>query len=115
MNRLDLQTKFENILGSHNVYFQPPASLHMEYPAIVYSLKNIVQDFADNLSYIKASGFEVILIDKNPDSEFVYKILELPYCSFDRHYTANNLNHFAFNIYNLKGGINNETDLGRDW
>lgn len=101
MNRLNLQTKFEEILGSRNVYFQPPASVRMEYPAIVYSMKDIVQEFADNLSYIKASGFEVILIDRNPDSEFVEKILELPYSSFDRQYTANNLNHFSFTIYNL--------------
>lgn len=112
MNRLNLQTKFEEILGSRNVYFQPPASVKMGYPAIVYSMKNIVQDFADNLSYIKARGYEVILIDTNPDSEFVEKILELPYCSFDRSYKANNLNHYAFTIYNLKGGNNNETDLG---
>ena len=40
-SRLELQTKFENILGSRNVYFQPPASVQMRYPAIVYSRKNI--------------------------------------------------------------------------
>lgn len=103
MNRLDLQTKFEEILGSRNVYFQPPASVKMQYPAIVYSLKNIEKNFANNLSYIVTPGYEVILIDKNPDSVYIEKILELPYCGFDRHYTSDNLNHFVFTIYN-KGG-----------
>ena len=103
MNRLDLQTEFEKILGSHNVYFQPPASVKMQYPAIVYSLKNIEKNFANNLSYIITPGYEVILIDKNPDSIYVEKILKLPYCRFDRHYTSDNLNHFVFTIYN-KGG-----------
>lgn len=103
MNRLDLQTEFEKILVSHNVYFQPPASVKMQYPAIVYSLKNIEKNFANNLSYIITPGYEVILIDKNPDSIYVEKILELPYCRFDRHYTSDNLNHFVFTIYN-KGG-----------
>ena len=103
MNRLDLQTEFEKILESHNVYFQPPASVKMQYPAIVYSLKNIEKNFANNLSYIVTDGYEVILIDKNPDSIYIKKILELPYCGFDRYYTSDNLNHFVFTIYN-KGG-----------
>lgn len=103
MNRLDLQTEFEKILGSHNVYFQPPASVKMQYPAIVYSLKNIEKNFANNLSYIVTDGYEVILIDKNPDSIYIKKILGLPYCGFDRYYTSDNLNHFVFTIYN-KGG-----------
>ena len=40
-DRLILNTLFENILKSKNVYFQPPASVQMRYPAIVYSRKNI--------------------------------------------------------------------------
>ena len=40
-NRLDLQKIFEDILGSKNVYFQPPESLKMKYPAIRYSLDDI--------------------------------------------------------------------------
>ena len=75
----------------------------MQYPAIVYSLKNIEKNFANNLSYIVTDGYEVILIDKNPDSIYIKKILELPYCGFDRYYTSDNLNHFVFTIYN-KGG-----------
>ena len=99
-NRLDLQTKFENILGSRNVYFQPPASVRMQYPAIVYSRRNIDKTFASDGSYIQVPCYEVTLIDKNPDSEFIEKILELPYSSFDKHYVADNLNHDVFTIYN---------------
>lgn len=101
MNRLILQTTFENILGSRNVYFQPPLSVQMKYPAIVYSLKQIESDFANNGVYKKAPAYEVILIDKNPDSEYVDKLLHQPYCRFDRHYKADNLNHFVFTIYNI--------------
>lgn len=114
-NRLDLQTKFEDILNSRNVYFQPPASVKLQYPAIVYSFKNIKRDFANNLSYIASPGYEVTLIDKNPDSEYVEKILALPYCVFDRCFKSDNLNNFVFTIYNLKGGNTYETDMGSDW
>ena len=99
-SRLDLQTKFEEILGSRNVYYQPPASVKMQYPAIVYRRKDVDTRFANNVVYMLSSSYEVVLIDKNPDSEFVDKILRLPYCSYDRHYTADNLNHDVFTIYN---------------
>ena len=99
-SRLNLQTKLEEILGSRNVYYQPPASVKMQYPAIVYRRKDVDTRFANNVVYMLSSSYEVVLIDKNPDSEFVDKILRLPYCSYDRHYTADNLNHDVFTIYN---------------
>ena len=39
--RLELDEELVKILGSKNVYFQPPESLKLNYPAIVYSLSNI--------------------------------------------------------------------------
>lgn len=98
-SRLRLQSAFEEILGSRNVYFQPPESIKMQYPAIRYSLQNIGTRHANGRVYKKEPSYSVILIDKNPDSEYVDKILELPYCRFDRSYTADNLNHFIFTIY----------------
>lgn len=98
-SRLDLQTELERILGSRNVYFQPPSSVRMQYPAIVYSRKDVDGRFANDKVYRKLPCYEMILIDKNPDSTFVDKLLDLQYCSFDRHYESDNLNHDAFTIY----------------
>ena len=98
-SRLELQSKFEDVLGSRNVYFPPPSSVRMQYPAIVYSRKDIEGRFANDKIYRKLPCYEAILIDKNPDSEFIDKILDLPYCSFDRHYEADNLNHDVFTIF----------------
>ena len=98
-SRLDLHTILCEILGSRNVYFQPPSSVRMQYPAIVYSRKDIEKRSADDGVYQKLPSYEVILVDKNPDSPFVEKILALPYCSFDRHYESDNLNHDVFTIY----------------
>ena len=99
--RLELHEKFCEILGNRNAYFQPPASVQMKYPAIVYKRKDIETRFAGNVVYTNSPSYEVVLIDNNPDSEYVEKILQLPYCSFDRHYTADNLNHDVFTIYNI--------------
>lgn len=98
-SRPNLQTELEELLGSKNVYYQPPASVHMNYPAIVYSRKDIENTFADNLVYNQSHSYEVIVIDQDPDSVFVEKISKLPTCRFDRHYTTNNLNHDVFTLY----------------
>lgn len=98
-SRLELHSKLKSILGSNNVYFQPPESIKMHYPAIVYSLATIKKLPADDLSYLKYRAYTIILIDQNPDSAFVDKILDLPMCNFDRAYAGDNLNHWAFTIF----------------
>lgn len=98
-NRLYLQTELEKLLGSRNVYFQPPASVKMCYPAIVYSIKSIDNIHANDTVYMQNKAYELILIDENPDSEFIDKISRLPACKFDRFYEKDNLNHYAFTLY----------------
>lgn len=98
-SRLDLQTKLETLLGSKNVYYQPPASVRMNYPAIVYSRSNIENRHADDDVYMQAYFYEVIVIDEDPDSEVIENISKLPGCRFDRHYTSDNLNHDVFTLY----------------
>lgn len=97
--RTSLQTIFEELLKSRNVYFQPPASIKMRYPAIVYKLKTIEKRYANNDAYKLLTAYEVVLIDEDPDTEFLAPILKLKYCSFDRFYIADNLNHWVFTIY----------------
>lgn len=98
--RLQLQAKLEEILGlPGNVYFQPPANLQMKYPAIVYSRDDAETLFADNDVYRRMKRYQVTVIDQNPDSEFPDKVAELPMCTYDRFFTADNLNHDVFNLY----------------
>ena len=99
-NRLDLQAKFEEILGSRNVYFQPPASVLMKYPAIRFELKDFRTKSANNSAmYISNTGYECVLIMKEPDSEYLQQIFQIPYCKFGRYYRADNLHHYTFTIY----------------
>lgn len=97
--RLELHEKLCEILGSRNVYFQPPESVKMRYPAIRYSRDDIDDIYADDLSYIQSPTYQIIVIDPNPDSEIPMKIKQLPMCTYDRHYAADNLNHDVFTIY----------------
>ena len=98
-SRPNLQTVLEDILGSRNVYYQPPESIKMQYPAIVYSRSEVANKHANNSVYMQSFFYELTIIDKNPDSEIVEKVSKLPKCRFNRHYVSDNLNHDVFTLY----------------
>lgn len=98
-SRLELHEVLCKILGSRNVYFQPPASVKMKYPAIVYERSDIENVFANNDPYMQSLVYDITVIDKDPDSEIVMAVSRLPMCRFDRHFTADNLNHDVFTLY----------------
>lgn len=98
-SRLKLHEILCDILGSRHVYYQPPESIKMTYPAIVYSRNNIENIYANNNVYKQSYSYEIIVIDEDPDSDIVDKVSRLQACRFNRHYTADNLNHDVFTIY----------------
>ena len=98
-NRLDLQSLLEELLGSRNVYYTPPESIKMQYPAIRYSKKKIESVHADDSKYLMRDCYELIVISRTPDHPVIKKLLELPYCSYDRPYVADNLYHDVLTIY----------------
>ena len=98
-DRLDLQSLLEELLDSRNVYYQPPESAKMQYDAIRYSKKSITSNYADNVKYSMRDCYEITVISRTPDNPVIKKLLMLPYCSSDRHYVADNLNHDVLTIY----------------
>ena len=84
--------------GRGHIYFQPPASEKMVYPAILYTLSGIPAEHADNRPYLHHKRYMVTAVDKNPDSRLPEELALLPTARFDRHYTSGNLNHWVFTI-----------------
>lgn len=97
--RLDLHDILVEILGSDNVYFQPPPSLMMTYPCIRYQRVNGLTKFACNQPYGHVVKYEVTVIDRDPDSDIPLKVAMLPMCTRDRFYTADQLNHDVFTLF----------------
>lgn len=97
--RIELQSLLEELLNSENVYYQPPENLKIKYPAIIYSKGKIDKKNADNIGYRLTTRYDLIVIDRRPDHPVIRKLLELPYCSYDRHYTSDNLNHDSLTLY----------------
>lgn len=97
--RLNLHEILCEILGSRNVYYQPPASVKMKYPAIVYARDRIGNDYADNSVYKQEVSYRITAIYADPDSDLPIKISQLPRCRHDRPYVSDNLNHDVFVMY----------------
>ena len=72
-NRESLHDLLVELLGSPNVYFDPPENLKMKYPAIT-------------------------IIDEDPDSEIIDRISQLPMCTYEQQFTSNGMNHIVFII-----------------
>lgn len=88
------------ILGTTNVYFQPPESIKMKYPCIRYSKGAPDLKRANDKIYRNTDRYEVIVIDYDPDSEIPNKLLEhFQMCSISRTYAMDNLNHTALTLY----------------
>lgn len=97
--RIQLQSKLEELLGSKNVYYQSPPSTGMKYPSILYSKGGIITKKANNSTYSMNTRYEIIVIDRRPDHPVIKKLLELPYCSYDRQYKTDNLYHDSLTLY----------------
>lgn len=97
--RIEFHEILCTLLGTRHVYFQPPESLKLVYPCIVYKLSEIDQKHADDISYLNTRGYTVTLIDRNPDSAFIDKILALPLCRYVNHICVDGINNDTFKIY----------------
>lgn len=99
-NRETLQKilmRFQEEAGeTPHVYFDPPESLKLVYPCFVYHFINSVDLYANNVVYLRSYEYSVRYITKKADPILPEAIMDLPYASFESHYTADNLHHFMF-------------------
>lgn len=97
--RMELHEILTGILGSQNVYFQPPETVRMNYPAIVYSRDSVNAQFADDNPWRMTKRYQITVIDRNPDSQIPDKVAQMPMTSFSRYYAADNLHHDTYTTY----------------
>lgn len=96
-----LQTLLELTSGleESDVHFQPPNGTEMRWPCITYSRGREATQFADNLLYRRVQAYTVTVIHTDPDNSIRTAIAALPYCSFDRSYANDGLNHDVYTLY----------------
>ena len=99
-DRANLHDELCVILGTDNVYFNPPESIHMVYDAIRYELAGKKLTRANNKIYLTANQYDGVVITRDPDTTIPDAILShFEMCSFGRPYIADNLYHYPFTLY----------------
>lgn len=98
--RLDLHYELESIEGVREAYFQPPPSLKLVYPCIVYQRDEAWVRHADNWPYHEYEQYSVTVIDPDPETDIPQKLRhKFQMCRPGRPYTANNLNHYPHSLF----------------
>lgn len=97
--RLELHNLLLSIMTNGNVYHEPPESVKLKYPCIVYERDRDFSFFANDERYNKRLRYTITLIDKKSVSDYIEPILALKYCTLDRHFTSDDLNHDVFTLY----------------
>lgn len=97
--RLELQNKLEELIGSRNVYYQPPESIKLSYPAIVYHKNKVGIKHANDRAYMFMNSYTITVVDRKPDNPVIEKLLQLPYCSYDTNFVSDNLEHDVLTLY----------------
>jgi hypothetical protein len=97
---LDLQNELKELLGSDNVYFQPPSNLRMQYPCIVFNRGSANHNYANNKVYKFVPRYSVTYISYDPDPDLIKRMVEhFQMIKYDNHYVSDNLQHDVFSLY----------------
>ncbi len=99
-SRLDLQYKLEALMNGGMVKFQPPPSVKLTYPCIIFSYTGGRTEFSDNMPYFYKRRYTITYITRDANSEFPDRFAMIfPMCVHDRSYTADGLYHHVFTLY----------------
>lgn len=96
MKRLDLHDKL--LLLCKNVYYQPPETIKMTYPCIIYSLERDNVLNADDAIYNRKKRYSVTIVDRDPDSLLPDSFSDAFNVGMERHFTSDNLHHYIYSI-----------------
>lgn len=98
MGRLELHKELQEF--SDSVYFQPPSDIQMNYPCIIYSKTPKIKELANNRWYFKKQGYQVTVVDRDPDSLIADDLEDyFQYCAITQYFTNDNLHHVILELY----------------
>ena len=102
INRLELQSKLEEILGSSNVYYQAPPNTGMKYPCIIYKFNNYNRMDADNKPYILSGNWTITHIYKSIKNDTIKETMINSFlgCSFDRRIVSDGVYNDYYTLNN---------------
>lgn len=98
--RLQLHEELKKILGNSNVYFQPPESIKLKYPCIIYSYQRNQVRRANDKNYTLIRNYQLTYVTKDPDTALADAMLDkFDHISMNRVFTSDNMNHYIYSLY----------------
>lgn len=98
--RSDLHKKLKTYFKGAQIYFQPPESIKLSYPCLLYWMDSYEQQFADDTTYTGKARYTLQYITKNPDDEKTLGALtNFQMIRLDNFFAADNLNHYNYTLY----------------
>lgn len=106
-SRSELQKELEELLGTSNlpleekrVYFQPPSSVKLKYPCIIYNLTRTDVRSGDNKKYIKHNEYHIKHLFKSLKNELKDSILDrFNYITHDTRFVSDGIYNDDFTLY----------------
>lgn len=95
--RVELQELLKEYCDT--VYFQPPSSIRINYPCIVYNRSTDYINRANDKLYMQEKMYRVTVMDKNPDSDIADRLQELPWAVIISRDVIDNIYQTTLNIY----------------
>lgn len=89
----------KNLGNKIHYYFQPPETIKMKFPCVVYEISSGNTRYADNGLYAYMNRYTLSYITPNSEDPINDLIRCLPLCRFDRRYSQNNLYHNVYDLY----------------
>lgn len=100
--RRELHTSLTAILGTNNVYFQPPPNVMIKYPCFIYTRSTPYTMTADDTNYHLRGHYSLTYIDPDVEAciEMQTRLLNsFQHISIERQFMSDNLNHDVYNLY----------------
>lgn len=99
-DRLDLHKELLTLFTPNKVYHEPPESVKLTYPCIVYFRDYIKSVKADDRSYVNNNRYQLTVIDRNADNPIIRTLMNhFVAISYDRHFVSDGLHHDVLTLY----------------
>lgn len=98
-DRKDFHKKLEQAFGC-KCYFQPPETLKLTYPCVVYAFERFDTRRANNLNYIINERYKISFLHKDADNGTVKQVMrKFEKIAHVQHYITNGVYNDVYFIY----------------
>lgn len=83
-----------------NVYFQPPNTINLKYPCIVFNKTGKDKLYGNDGTYRSIQEYSITVIEHDSESTIADQLdSDLPYCSINQYFITDGLYHTTLSIY----------------